>query len=314
MGASSSANKQRVVVVVGPTASGKSALAMALARRFSGEIVSADSVQWIKGFDIGSAKPTPEERALVPHHLIDCLAPDEAADVALFVRLARAAIADIGARGKLPIVCGGTGLYCRALLGGLVELPGRDAKRRAEYEALLAAQGLGALCARLTAQDPEAAAHHDLANPVRVIRALEVLETTGRPLWQWQREHAFAERPYEALQLALTPAPETLKARIEARTRAMLEAGLLNEVRALLAAYPDPTLNPYGSIGYKEALAVLRGDLPERELASAINQATWRYVKKQYTWLKAEKSLIRLGEASETDIFDRVARFLASTP
>lgn len=314
MGASSKATKERIVVVVGPTASGKSALAGRLAERFAGEIISADSVAWIKGFDIGSAKPTPEERARLPHHLLDCLAPDETADVARFVRLARAAITDIAGRGKLPIVCGGTGLYVRALLGGLVELPGRDTAKRAEYERLLTERGLAALRARLLAADPAAATHHDLANPVRLIRALEVLETTGRPLWRWKEEHAFAERPYESLYLALDPPPEILKARIAARTAAMLAAGLLDELRGLLARYPDPTLNAYGSIGYKEALQVLRGERPEAELAAAIEQATWRYVKKQRTWLKAEANLIRLGAPAEEEAAGLIARFLAASP
>jgi tRNA dimethylallyltransferase len=222
-----------VVVIAGPTASGKSALAVALAQRLGGEIVGADSQQVYRTLDVGTAKPTAAERAAAPHHLVDVVDPGEGMDAARFVALADGAIAAIAARGALPLVVGGTGLYLRALLHGVVEAPGRDPVLRARLEAEAEALGRPALHARLAVIDPATAARVRPNDLVRIIRALEI--AAGGPLPSaLHAAHAFQPDRHRALFLALEPPREALHARIDARVVAMFEGGILDEARALL--------------------------------------------------------------------------------
>jgi tRNA dimethylallyltransferase len=286
----SNERKPQIAVVQGPTASGKTELAVRIARRFDGELVNADSLQWVKYFDIGTAKPSASDRAAVQHYLIDSVEPDEHTDVATYLRLARPIIADIQKRGSLPIVEGGTGLYVRALLGGLVELPGRNDALRERFEALLMSEGPEGLFAELERREPHAAQHIDRDNPRRVIRALEVLELTGKPIWSWQREHGFSERPYDAFIIAIRPDMESLQVRVEDRTDYMLKLGLVDEVRDLLNRYPR-TLKAFGAIGYAQVLQMIDGEFPESELKARIVTATMQYAKKQLRWLKTEKDV-----------------------
>src|SRR2546428_11941573 len=226
----------RVLTICGRTASGKTALAVELAEKPDGEIVSADSQQCYRGLDAGTAKPTPQERGRAPHHLLDVADPEEQLDAARFVQLADAAIADIGKRGKRAIVAGGTGLWIRALLRGLLDAPGASPEFRAAVREEFEALGVPALHARLRAVDPAAAARILPNDRVRIERALEVHALSGRPLSDLQREHRFAQARYQALIWFLDPPREVLRARIEARTRRMFADGSLRHETESLSA------------------------------------------------------------------------------
>ncbi len=279
-----------VVVIVGPTASGKSALALGVAGRRGGEIVSCDSLQVYRGLDLGSAKPTVEERRAVPHHLVDVVDPDQEFSAADYGRRARAAIGEITARGRLPIVAGGTGLYLRALRQGLFEGPSRDPDLRRRLETIAEARGDAALHRLLARVDPEAAGRIAPRDRVRVVRALEVYRTSGRTLTAHHRADRRARDPYRWLVVGLDPPREVLRRAVEARTRAMMAAGLLDEVRALLARYPGRP-RPLDAIGYRQAAAVLRGALTDDEAQRDMVKATMRYAKRQMTWFRHQEDV-----------------------
>jgi tRNA dimethylallyltransferase len=277
----------RVVVVAGPTASGKSELAVALAEELGGEIVGADSRQVFRFMDAGTAKPEPALRERVRHHLIDVVDPDEAYDVAAWRSDAMSALAGIHARGKVSIVCGGSGLYLRSLARGLFAGPPADSVLRARLVAEEAAKP-GSLHERLCKVDAASAARIHGNDAVRVVRALEVFEATGRPLSQWLAEHGLSERPFESLTLEVQSPREELAERIAARSRAMVEAGLVEELAALYARGYPTTTRAFDAIGYREAAACLAGDLPADELADAIATSTVQYAKRQRTWLRGQ--------------------------
>jgi tRNA dimethylallyltransferase len=273
-----------LLAIVGPTASGKTALAVAVAERLGGEVVSADSVQIYRGFDIGSGKPTAEELARARHHLIGTLDPLDPVDASVWARLADEAIADIRARGRVPIVCGGTFLWVKALLFGLAEAPAADASTRARHRAIADADGRAALHARLRDVDAEAAARLHPNDFVRVSRALEVHELTGKPMSVWQREHGFARPRHRAKLVALATKPETLAERIATRARQMLASGWADEVRSLLdGGYGNA--RAMASVGYAQVRASLAGELPEGDLELAIVRATRVFARRQRTWL-----------------------------
>ena len=280
----------RVVALVGPTGVGKTDVGIALAAACGAEIVNADSRQVYRRLDIGSAKPTPAQQALVPHHLIDVVEPDEPFDCARFRALAVAAIADIVGRGKRVLVVGGTGLYVKALLRGLFAGPSRDAALRADL-AREEAAAPGSLHRHLAAVDPTAAARLHPHDQVRLIRALEVYRLTGRPLSAWQAEHAFAARQFDSLILGLTLPRAELYARIEARCRVMIDAGLVDEVRALYAAGLDPGLPALRSLGYREVGEYVRGGCDLPTAVARMAQATRRLAKRQLTWFGADRSV-----------------------
>jgi tRNA dimethylallyltransferase len=273
-----------LIAIVGPTASGKTALAVALAEALGGEVISADSVQIYRGFDVGSGKPTAEELARARHHLVSAVDPLDPMDAATWARLAEAAIGDVRARGHVPIVCGGTFLWVKALLFGLAEAPAADGATRDRHRALADTEGRAALHARLREVDAETAARLHPNDFVRVSRALEVIELTGKPMSQWQKEHAFARPRHHARLLAVAHDPASLTARIEARVRQWLGGGWIEEVRALLAA-------GYGgarameSVGYAQVRAHLAGELPQADLELAIVRATRVFARRQRTWL-----------------------------
>ena len=278
-----------LLVVVGPTASGKTALALRLAEERNGEIVSADSVQVYRRFDIGSGKPSAEERARAVHHLLDVLAPNEPIDAAGWATLAASAIDDIRARGREPIVCGGTFLWVRALLFGLADAPRADPAIRERHRARAEAEGRLALHAELAQVDPESAARLAPNDLVRVSRALEVHELTGVPLSRWQAEHGFRSPRYAARLVGVRREREELDRRIEARVQAMLAAGWLDEVRALKAEGYGLS-RAMGAVGYKQvSLALASGtpiDVPA--LALSIVRATRIFARRQRTWLRDE--------------------------
>jgi tRNA dimethylallyltransferase len=295
---------EELLVVVGPTASGKTELAIRLAERFGGEIVSADSVQIVKHFDLGSGKPTNEERARAPHHLIDVADPLEPMDAALFARLADEAIAAIRARGHVPILAGGTYLWVKVLLQGLAEAAPRDDAVRQRHTRIAEEEGRAALHTRLAEIDPKSAARLAPNDLVRVSRALEVFELSGRPLSEWHASHAFATDRYRAR--LLTPARERseIDARIEARARRWLEEGWLDEVQSLVErGYGEA--RAMGSVGYRQVRAFL-GTAPEARpsheaLLQEIVRGTRVFVRRQRTWLRDLKIQHIHGSSAERD-------------
>lgn len=279
--------EDELLVVVGPTASGKTALALALADALSGEIVGADSVQVYRRFDVGSGKPTTEELARAPHHLIDVADAKEPLDAAAFVELADRAIADVRARGRTPIVCGGTFLWVKALLHGLAEGAPRSDEIRARHKAEAEATGRAALHARLAEVDPPSAAKLGPNDLVRVSRALEVFELTGERMSDVQARHGFRAPRHQARLVGVRRDLEELKARIHARTVGFFARGLVDEVRALLDDGYGET-RAMGSVGYAEAKEVVLGRLAEAEAVTAIDRATRVLVRRQSTWLRDE--------------------------
>jgi tRNA dimethylallyltransferase len=278
-----------LLVVVGPTATGKTALAVELAERHGGEIVSADSVQVYRAFSIGTGKPSAEERARAMHHLIDVVDPLEPVDAARFAQLAQAAIDDVRRRGKLPVVCGGTFLWVRALIYGLAAAPPADPDVRARHKALVDAEGRAALHTALAAVDPVAAARLAPNDFVRVSRALEVFELTGAPLTEFHASHGFRTPRYRARLVGVRRAPSELDERIATRVRGMLRAGWVDEVRALVEAGYG-SARAMGSVGYKQVHEALRAGttVDEDALFDPIRRATRIFARRQRTWLRDE--------------------------
>lgn len=276
-----------VPTVVGPTASGKTELAVRLAEELGGEIVSADSVQIYRGFDVGSGKPTDEELRRAPHHLIGVVDPLAAIDAAQFASMARASIEEIKARGRRPILCGGTFLWLKAALFGLAEAPAADHDVRARHRRIVEERGRGALHEELARVDRAAAAKLHPNDVVRVSRALEVIELTGKSLVAWQADHAFRSPKHRALLLAIRRTPEELTARIADRVRGFLARGWIDEVRDLCArGYEDA--RAMGSVGYREVRAHLDGKLAAEDLDRAIVRSTRVFARRQRTWLNHE--------------------------
>lgn len=281
---------ERILIICGPTASGKTAVGIELAKRFDGEIVSADSQQVWRGFDIGTAKPTAEERAAVPHHLVDVADPEEHFDAARFVELADAAIADIVARGKRPLVVGGTGMYLRLLVRGVCDAPPQDADYRAELEKEIEEEGLAKLHERLTEVDPALAERIHPNDQARIVRALEIHQLTGEPASALHEAHRFGERRYNALQIGLDLERTELYARIDARVDRMIEEGLVDEVRGLLEKV-DESCQPFQAVGYREVVAHLRGELPLDEMVERIKRNSRRFAKRQLTWFRGDPDI-----------------------
>jgi len=309
------------IALMGPTASGKSALALEWAQRLGGEIVSVDSALVYRGLDIGAAKPDAAERAAVPHHLVDVREPWEAYSAAEFAQDARAAIAAIVARGRIPILAGGTGLYFHALLHGLSDMPGADPDVRAQIAAEAAEQGWAALHARLAAIDPAAAARIHATDAQRIQRALEVHRLTGRPISDWQADRgdaAGARLPLRVLRLVLAPRERgELHARIERRFDAMLAQGFLDEVRRLralpqLAAHPAPLdLPALRAVGYRQAWEHLDGATDAAGFRDRAIFATRQLAKRQLTWLRRELDARWFDPAADRPALDRALSMFA---
>ena len=281
----------RLIVLSGPTASGKSALALALAREFPVEIVNADSLQVYRHFDIGTAKPTVAERGEVPHHLIDVADPDEKYDAGRYVLDAERAIAEIRARGRIPMLVGGTGMYIRALLRGLDPLPS-DPRVREALSGRWDAEGGAALHAELARIDPVTSAKVHPADRLRVLRALEIAAVAGIPPSRARAAWSSAGPRRGCLFLALRPDRETLYRGIDDRTEGMFRRGLLEEVRGLLARGFDRSLKPMMALGYRHAAAHLLDGVPLSETIDAVKRDTRRYAKRQGTWLSSEPDLV----------------------
>jgi len=313
------AERPCVLAIVGPTAVGKTEVTLAVATVIGAEVISADSMQVYRGMDIGTAKPTPAERALVPHHLIDIVDPDTPFSVADWVSLARPLVDDIRSRGRVPIVSGGTPLYFEALFGryALVEGAPPDPALRASLGRLAARWGLGYLYGQLRAVDPVAAARINPSDRKRVIRALEVYLRLGKPLSALEARAA-ATRAREATDLVMVGLwrpREELDRRIEARVRAMLRDGLVEEVSGLLQRGLDPSLPAMQGVGYKEIAEYLRGHLTLPEAVTLVVRNTRRLAKRQMTWFRADPRIrwLRVGINIQATVED-IATLLGGKP
>jgi len=274
-----------IIAIVGPTAAGKTALALQVAESIGAEIVSCDSMQIYRGFDIGTAKPTAEERARVPHHLVDVAEADESYSAARYVSEAEHAIADVVARNRRVVICGGTGLYLRALRFGLVDAPPRDDElRKRLYDEEAARPGI--LHLKLRSVDPETAARLPSRDLVRIVRALEVHELTGQPLSKLHADHARTPR-HPMRVLVLDPPLDQLTARITVRVEIMLAGGLIDETRKLVDRHGREA-RPLHSVGYAEVLQYLDKRLTAAQLGPAIVQSTRKYARRQRVWFKKE--------------------------
>ncbi len=301
-----------LVVLMGATASGKSALAVGLAQRLGGEVVSCDSVAVYRGLEIGAAKPTSAQRAAVPHHLLDVADPDETFSAGDYSRAARAAIADVAARGRVPIVAGGTGLYLRALLQGLFDGPQRDEALRDRLRATAAKRGAEYVHRLLRKLDAEAGARIHANDVPKVLRAIEVCLTAGTPLtqaWAGGREPLTG---YRVVKIGLEPDRARLYQRINARAAKMFAEGLVEETRGLVHKY-GANCWPLQSLGYRQAQAVLRGEMTEAEAIAATAQGHRNYAKRQGTWFRREQDVAWLPVFGE-DAEDTAADLITSPP
>jgi tRNA dimethylallyltransferase len=280
----------RIVAIVGPTAVGKTKVAIELARRFGGEIVSADSQQVWRGFDIGTAKANLKERSEVRHHLVDVVDPDEHFDAARFLPLADAAIEDIASRGKRVFVVGGTGMYVRMLERGLCEAPPQDPAFRKELEVRIEALGLAAIHGDLAKVDSRSAAAIHPNDHTRIVRALEIFELTGVPASELRESHSFKERRYDIKKIGLNIEREELYRRVDERVDRMVAEGLLEEVRSLLAKY-DRSYQPFSAVGYREFVAHIKGEISLDEAVRLTKQQSRRFAKRQLTWFRADSEI-----------------------
>ena len=302
--------KPQLVVIAGPTASGKTALGVELAGHCHAEIVSADSRQVYRYLDIGTAKPTPHERRVARHHLLDVVEPDAGFDVARFRRLAQVAIDDIVRRGKRVFVVGGTGLYIRALTRGLFDGPPADTALRARLQQQEDDAGGGFLHRQLQQLDPPAAARLHPHDTLRLIRALEVFLLSGTPLSQWQARHGFRERPFDTLMIGLKLDRASLHERISQRCREMVQNGLVEELRGLWERGYSPDLPVLQTIGYAQMRRVLEHRCGLQEALADMAQHTRRLAKRQMTWFRGEPEVCWFGPDQVGRIRTTVARFL----
>lgn len=304
-------DKIKIIVIVGPTASGKSALAIELSRRFDGEIVSADSMQVYRYMDIGTAKPVKEEREKIPHHLIDTAYPDEEFTAARYRDEASKVIQEIHERGKNVFVVGGTGLYIKALTKGLFKGPGSDAQIRSEL-AMLGSGNDGAryLYEKLKEADSEAALRIHPNNTARIIRALEVYYLTKKSISVFQKEHNFSEEPYEVIKIGLSVDRKFLYKSIEDRVDNMIKSGLAEEARRVLDMGYSPGLKTMRGLGYKEIIGYIQNKYSMEDAVREIKKNTRRYAKRQMTWFKKEADIKWFSSEEKDKIISLIEGFL----
>lgn len=302
--------KSKVVVICGPTGIGKTAVSLEIADRFCGEIIGADSMQIYRYMDIGTAKPTRDERARIPHHMIDLINPDESMDVARFATLARQEISRLFEKAVTPFVVGGTGLYIKGLVHGLFRAKFRSSSVRRQMEEEAALYGVGALHRQLKISDPEAADKIHPNDRYRIIRALEVFETTGKTITQHHREHQFSDRPFEVLKIGLRMDREDLYHRINNRCDAMINGGLVDEVKRLLQMGYTKDLKSMQAIGYRHIIDFMNDHMSWDESLHTFKRDTRRYAKRQLTWFKADTETVWIDPGQVGDVQSLVKRFL----
>jgi len=283
------ANMSKIVVIVGPTCTGKSQLAMDLAQELNGEIVNADSMQVYKHFSIGTAKQDDKSRRIIPHHLVDMMEPYEEFNAAIFKDMADRSISDIWKRGRTPIVVGGTGLYIRALIYGLFKVHG-DRNLRENLEELYDDDPLS-FYEKVKKVDPEYVLKVSFRDKRRMVRAMEVFQLTGFSMSEWAKRHGFKTPQYRALKIGLKKPRDELFGRIDKRVEEMLENGWVDEVRGILSMGFDEQLKPFTSIGYREILKYLHDSITYEDMVKDIKKFTRHYAKRQFTWFFSEKDI-----------------------
>lgn len=303
--------KPKIIIIVGPTAVGKSQVALELADALGGEIVNADSQQVYRYMDIGTAKPSPAERQRIRHHLIDIVDPDEEFSAAIFRSQAMAAIEQIRLRSHAVIVCGGTGLYIKALTKGLFVGPARDEQIRARLSAEADRQGLAVLYQRLSAVDVAATAWIHPNDRQRILRALEVFELTGRPMSEWQKEHGFAENHFDYLLIGLDRERQALYEAINQRCADMVAGGLVAEVASLVQRGYGLELKPLQSVGYRHAGLILTGEMSQESGLELMKQDTRHLAKRQLTWFRGVKEVCWFHPEARAEIGAAAQKFLA---
>jgi len=302
--------RPKTVVITGPTASGKSSLAIYLAQHFEGEIVNADSMQVYRGMDVGTAKPTIVERMGIPHHLLDVADPDEDFNAAIYRALAIPLIKEISSRNRACFVVGGTGLYIRTLLGGLLKCPPRDSDLREELNREWEEHGTVFLHERLQKIDPESAKKIHPHDKVRIIRALEIIRLTNQRLSSLIRKHSFKDRPFHALKICLQMDRKQLYDRINQRSLDMIEAGLVAEIETLLRKGYSSELKPMKSIGYRHILQFLEGICELDDAVRQLQTDTRRYAKRQLTWFRADPEMAWMDPGDVGDIIRMIREFI----
>lgn len=303
-------NRPKVVIITGPTASGKTELTIELASYFDGEIINADSMQVYRGMDIGTAKPTLEQRRKIPHHLIDVVDPDEEFNAAIYKEMALSLVYDISARGRSCFVVGGTGLYIKALVGGLFQVPPKDPEFRMSLKKEAEEKGAKVLYERLMKYDPEYALMIHPNDTIRIIRALEIYHLANKKPSRLIREHGFRQHSVNPLKIFLTLDRKQLYSRINRRCIRMVESGLIEETRRLLLRGYAPDLKPMQSIGYRHVVRYIEGRWSLKKALSAMQRDTRRYAKRQITWFKKEPDVIWISPTDKYLIKEKISQFL----
>jgi len=303
-------NKPKIIIICGPTGVGKTSVAIKIAGVVNGEIISADSMQIYRYMDIGTAKPTMEEQSRIRHHIIDIVDPDENFDAAKFLKKAHEKIVELYTAGITPIVVGGTGLYIKALVHGLFDTGNvnLDVRKRLKKEAVTS--GTGVLHKRLAEYDPDAADRIHPNDTYRIIRALEMVETTGKTISKHQEDHGFTDKRYRVIKIGLKMDRNVLYDRINKRVDEMLKKGLLDEVRGLLERGCSENLKSMQSIGYRHIVDFIKGRLSWDEALRTIKRDTRRYAKRQMTWFNADPEIVWTNPDRVEDIILRVKDFL----
>ena len=302
--------KPKVIVICGPTGIGKTSVSIRLAEKSGGEIISADSMQIYRYMDIGTAKPTVDERDRVLHHMIDIVDPDGDFDAVRFAEMARQKVTQLHQRGVMPFVVGGTGLYIKALLQGLFQSNPVDPQIRERLMKEAAENGSSRLFDHLQQVDPDAADRLHPNDTYRIVRALETIESTGRPISEHQQDHGFSDEPFHALKVCLQMDRQTLYDRIDRRVDLMIDAGFMDEVQKLLGMGYSTDLKSMQSIGYRHIIDFIEGRVSWDECVRTLKRDTRRYAKRQFTWFGADKDMIWHRPDEFNQIGELVAAFL----
>jgi tRNA dimethylallyltransferase len=302
--------KEKVIVICGPTGIGKTSLSLMMAMEFQGAIVGADSMQIYQYMNIGTAKPSIEERSRFPHYMMDIIPPDTLFDAATYAKLAREAISKIREQGRVPFAVGGTGFYIKALLHGLFDAKPADPAVRERLKADAASYGSAYVYERLVHCDPSAASRIHPNDTYRIIRALEIYEISGKPMSEFQKAHGFANTPYEVLKIGLIMPRDRLYDRIDQRVDTMIDDGLLDEVKNLLEMGFSEDLRPMQSLGYRHMIDYLKGRMLWDETVYTLKRDTRRYAKRQLTWFQNDTEVIWKSPDAYREIRELIRRFL----